>query len=363
MSEFEALAKNVIRRTLAIRPKENVIVECWNHGLPIAGEFVHQLRAVGARSMLLFEDEDTYWRSLSSLPKSKLGQVGSHEWKALAESDAYIFVPGPSDIRRIRELGMDRYDAATAYNDEWYRRAKKARLRGARIGLGYVTSPRAAAYGFDMDAWRRMMLDASSVDPREIVRRGRKAASILSRTGRLEITAPNGTRFACDLVGRKAHLEDGIVSEDDIDRGDNIANLPAGEAYVVPDERSGEGTLVFDRPVASIGRWIRGVSLAFDGGRLVKWSTTENEDLVRSDWEKAKGDRDRLGLIDFGLNPAARTGFLQDYLVAGNVYVSVGANEESGGKNKTSFFLGSTITGASVRLDDRTIVERGHLVL
>jgi len=361
MSEYEALAKNVIRRTLAIKPKENVIVETWNHGLPIAAEFVHQLRAAGARPMLLFEDEDTYWRSVSTLPKSKLGQVGSHEWKALGEADAYVFVTGPSDINRIREFGMDRYDASTAYNDEWYRRAKKARLRGARIGLGYVTAPRAAAYGLDLDAWRRMMLDASSVDPREIVRAGRKVQALLSKRGRLEITAPNGTRFACDLVGRKAHVEEGVVSEDDIERGDIMANLPAGEAFVVPDERSGEGTIVFDRPVAYVGQWIRGISLAFDNGRLTKWSATENEDLIRKDWAEAKGDRDRLGMIDIGLNPKAQTGFLQDYVVAGSVYVSVGANDEAGGKNKTSFSLGSTITGATVRVDGKTIVERGRL--
>src|SRR5207247_414260 len=81
VSEYEALAKNVIRRTLHIQPKENVIVETWNHGLPIATEVVYQVRAAGARPMLLFEDEDTYWKSVTTLPESKLGQVGSHEWK------------------------------------------------------------------------------------------------------------------------------------------------------------------------------------------------------------------------------------------------------------------------------------------
>ena len=55
-SDYEALAKNVVRRSLHIQPKENVIVECWNHGLDAAKEVVYQLRAVGARPMLLLED-------------------------------------------------------------------------------------------------------------------------------------------------------------------------------------------------------------------------------------------------------------------------------------------------------------------
>src|SRR2546429_8701522 len=114
MSEYEALAKNVVRRTLHIQPKENVIVETWNHGLPIATEVVYQVRAAGARPMLLFEDEDTYWKSVTTLPESKLGQVGSHEWKAMSEADGYVFIPGPADITKIREAG-EKHTAASPY--------------------------------------------------------------------------------------------------------------------------------------------------------------------------------------------------------------------------------------------------------
>ena len=361
VSEYEALAKNVIRRTLHIQPKENVIVETWNHGLPIATEVVYQVRAAGARPMLLFEDEDTYWKSVTTLPESKLGQVGSHEWKAMSEADGYVFIPGPADITKIREAGK-KYSAATAYNDEWYRRAKRNRLRGARLGLGYVTEGRARSYGFEEPEWRAMVLEASSVDGQQIVRIGRKVTRELAKKGRLEITHPNGTRFSCDLVGRPAGIEDGIVTKEDLDAGENMANIPAGEAFVVPDEKSGDGTIVFDRPIAWLGRWIRDVRVAFDGGRMVKFSASENEDLIRSEWEEAKGPKDLLGYLDIGLNPKARSGFLQDAIVAGNVYVAVGANDEvPGGKNKTDFYLGGSLTGATITIDGRPIIRKGAL--
>ena len=78
MSEYEALAKSVLKRTLQVKAGENVIVETWNHGLPIAAEFVYQIRGLGARSLLFFEDEDTFWRSAATLPKAKQGKVGAH---------------------------------------------------------------------------------------------------------------------------------------------------------------------------------------------------------------------------------------------------------------------------------------------
>jgi leucyl aminopeptidase (aminopeptidase T) len=207
-----------------------------------------------------------------------------------------------------------------------------------------------------------MVLDASSVDGQQIVRAGRKVTRALAKKGRLEITHPNGTSFSCDLVGRPAGIEDGIVTKEDLDAGENMANLPAGEAFVVPDEKSGEGTIVFDRPIAYLGRLIRDVRVAFDGGRMVKFSASENEDIIRSDWNEAKGPKDLLGFLDIGLNPRARSGFLQDAIVAGSVFVAVGSNDEvPGGKNKTDFSLGASLTGATVTIDGRPVVRKGAL--
>jgi len=361
MSEYEALAKSVLKRTLQVKAGENVIVETWNHGLPIAAEFVYQIRGLGARSLLFFEDEDTFWRSAATLPKAKQGKVGAHEWAALKEADAYVFLTGPADITKMREVGMDKYNAMIAYNDEWYKRAEKYRIRGARIGLGYVTEPRARAYGFDLESWRQMMLDASSVDPRELRRAGSKIRRLLSGKGHVEITHPNGTNFHCDLAGRKARIEDGVLTPDMIRGGENMAAIPAGEVFVAPEEKSGEGTIRFDRPVAYLGRWVRGLTFAFDGGHA-KWSAAENPELILPGWERAKAGKDLLAGIDIGLNPQARTGFLQDYLPAGNVYVAIGNNEEFGGKNAVSFSLAGTLTGATVSVDGKVIVDAGKLV-
>src|SRR5438093_11026393 len=141
-----------------------------------------------------------------------------------------------------------------------------------------------------------------------------------------------------------------------------MASIPAGEAFVVPDERSGDGKMVFDRPIAWLGRWISDVRVAFDGGRMVKFSASENEDLIRSEWEEAKGPKDLLGYLDIGLNPKARSGFLQDAIVAGNVYVAVGANDAvPGGQNKTHFYRGGSLTVATSTIDGRPIIRKGAL--
>lgn len=350
----------MIKKSLQIKPKENVIVECWNHGLDAAKEIVYQLRAAGARPMLLFEDEETHWRSVETLPPSKLGQVSSSEWAALKEADAYVFFPGPADIVRYRK-NMPKMRVATAYNSDWYKRAEKTGLRGARVLLGYVTRERAASYGFDYDAWRSMILDASSADFTTIARKGRKVAGILSKGKEVEVSSPNGTRLAFALRGKPGRTDDGIVNAQDVTDGEFMTNVPPGYAYVVTDETSAEGTVVADLPYAYLGQTMRGARVSFKDGRAT-WSAETNAELLQPSWGQAKGPKDRIGYLSIGLNPAARTGFLQDDLAAGVVEIGVGDNEEAGGRNKTSFYLGVRLNSATLKVDGKSLVEAGALV-
>ncbi len=248
------------------------------------------------------------------------------------------------------------------YNSEWYDRAEKYRIRGARIGLGYVTEERARSYGFDLEAWRQMMLAASAVDPAVLRKNGQKIQRLLSRKGRVVVSHPNGTRFEFDLTGRKAVLDDGVISKEKLDEGEVMASVPAGELAVLPNQRSGEGTIRFDRPVYSYGRAMRGITIAFEKGRVAKWSATENEDISRGAWDRAKTGKDLLAGFEIGLNPIARTGFLQDYLPAGNVYIAIGDDEEFGGTNEPGFSLAGTLTGATVTVGGTAVVDDGRIV-
>ncbi len=361
MSEYEAIAKNVIRKSLQIKPKENVIVECWNHGLPAAQEFVYQLRAIGAKPMFLFEDEQAYWRAVETLPSAKLGQVSKSEWSAIDAADAYIFLPGPADIARYR-ANMAKAGAATAYNSDWYKRARKAGLRGARVLLGYVSQERAQAYGFEFEPWRTMILAAGGVDFAAVSRRGKKLAGLLSQDADVAVTAPNGTDLTFHLQGRTARCDDGIVDAEDMKEGEFMTGVPPGSSYVAPDEASAEGTFVADRPLPYLGTTIRDVRFEFRDGKA-SWTAGQGVEGLRAMYDKATGAKDRLGALSIGINPAAGYGFLQDDLVAGSVEIDIGDNTEWGGRNKATFSSGARLSQATVKIGRKTVVDGGRLTV
>lgn len=361
MSSYDALARSVITSTLGIQSGEDVIIESWDHGLPIAGAFVYCLRDLGAHPMLLFEHEDTFWKSTKSLPEDRLGKVGEHEWAAIEKAKGYVFIPGPADIREIWK-NPSKFGAATSYNEEWYERAKRYRLKAARISLGYATRHRARAYKLPLPAWERMLLDASTIDPAVLKEKMTKVASLL-QSGQVKITAPNGTNLNLSLAGREAYAEDGIVDEADLDHGRNVANIPAGNLLVCPDESYAEGTVVFDRPTAYQGRWVRGIRFEFKNGQLTHYQARVNGDRVKASYEKASGEKNKIATIGVGVNPKARIGFLQDGIVAGNVTVAIGGNDDIGGANKTDFYFPGTLTKATMNVNGNTIVKNGKLVV
>jgi leucyl aminopeptidase (aminopeptidase T) len=94
MNRYDGLAKNVLSLTLGVQAGDDVIVETWDHGLPVADAFIYQLRELSANPMLLFEHEAAFWRSAEDLSEDKLGKVGEHEWAAIEKAKGYVFIPG-----------------------------------------------------------------------------------------------------------------------------------------------------------------------------------------------------------------------------------------------------------------------------
>ena len=361
MQNYDALAKNVLSTTLGIQQGDNVIVETWDNGLPIAGAFVYGSHQLGARPMLLFEHEKTFWRSTMSLPEERLGKVGDHEWAAMEKANGYIFIPGPADLPRLLKH-RSKYNASTGYNAEWYERAKRYRLKGARIGLGYASRERARAYRLSASAWQRMLIASSTVDFAGIKKKVAELASLL-RTGEVKVTSPNGTTLNLQLAGRDAYREDCVVDAEDLDLGRNVANIPGGEVLVCPDETFGEGRVIFNRPTPFMGKWIGPARFDFKNGMLTDYRIQLNSKLFKERYEKATGEKNRIGAVGVGVNPKALLGFLQDGLVSGVVTIGVGQNDDAGGANTGDFYFGGVLTNATLTVNGTPIVQNGKLTL
>lgn len=170
---------------------------------------------------------------------------------------------------------------------------------------------------------------------------------LLDQASALMIQAPGGTDICLSVEGREAFMDDG-----DFGAAGSGGNLPAGEVFVSPALKSGEGHIVFDGSIADIAGDILirepidcvvagGFVMEAKGGpeaaqleRALKHGMDMASELSRGGkmapeeaLRYATNSR-HLGELGIGLNDMARiTGnMLEDEKVYGTCHFAIGAN-------------------------------------
>jgi leucyl aminopeptidase (aminopeptidase T) len=359
----EALARVLLGSALGVKRGENVIIETWTHTLPYATACVTEARRRGASPLLIYEDEGAYWRSWEAVSKKDLGKVGDHEWAALAKADAYVFFPGPADRARQRAVRQD-FRQSIAYNQEWYRRAKTAHLRGVRSMLGYASNEAAAQYRVDGATWREQLMRGSiQADLPAIKRDVARLSARLLKGKEVRIMASNGTDLTLHLRGRKPIGDDGIADAADVKAGNNVAVAPPGYVAVAIDEKSAHGLAVANRPSFLPSGRLDGGQWEFDHGQMVTGSFTDGGETFERITQEASPGWNRGAFFSIGVNPALDPGVPQvEDQEAGAVAVGIGGNAGYGGANSNPFLAWLIVGEATVALDGKPLVDRGKLL-
>jgi leucyl aminopeptidase (aminopeptidase T) len=360
----DQMAKNVLRNTLKVRPGENVVIETWSETVPWATPFVAEARRIGANPILLYEDEAAFWEAVRTGHGPRTGQVGTHEWAALAKSAAYVFFFGPSEWPKFEDLPAKQQKGIAAYNQEWYKRAAKAKIRGARVYLGRTSRLAADRWKLDLDAWREELVRASLVPPADLHRLGTRIGQRLKNGKQVTVRHSNGTEISFRLGKFPVQLDDALVDADDLKGKNNMATIPGGVVGVAIDHTSAQGAVVGNHTTYPDSGPVSGAHWTFDGGHLVGQSYESGGEPLEAAFAKApKGGRDRLSYFSIGLNPEITKLPQMEDQELGAVMFRLGGNTFQGGKNASPFAAWSVVKGADVTIDDKPVLREGRIVV
>jgi leucyl aminopeptidase (aminopeptidase T) len=360
------MARVVLEKCLHVRSGEHVVVESWSETLDYANAFVLETLRLGARPLLLYQDEPTYWAAVAENRPSSLGRVGDHLRAAIARSDALVTFFGPSDRERFHALPTSTIFRLSEYRDSLYAAAAKARTRAVQIALGRASPASAQMYGVDLADWRTELVDGTTVDPEVLHRRAGRVARALHHGRVLEVSHPNGTHLELGLRHRRPRVSDGLVPRAK-PKGDwNLVQLPAGVVSVALDERVADGTLlsnvrnsvgVFDT-VGEVegGRW------TFSDGRLARYTYTRGQDVFSQSYARGGHGKDRVGILSVGLNDRISMAPLLLDQEAGALTLQIGRNDTAGGTNHVNWWAWLILRGADLRVDGKALVKEGKLV-
>lgn len=362
-AQADRLARRVLTRRLHLRAKENVTIEAFSSALPWATAFVREARRLGARPLLHYEDERSYWRAVEEGKASLIGTPGEPEWASLERTDVYVYFWGPEDQARIARLPESTWSKLTAFNRRWYAIARKVGLRGARMGIARVTEKNARFWGVPRSRWQREVFQASTRDPATFRRDLERLTKVLRRGHSVRLRHVNGTDLTLRLAGRAALSGTGEVPPASMAaRLGRIVSIPDANVYVAVDETSAEGRLVSNRTNSAFAEPLTGGRFAFRDGRLQSFSFSSGGATFRERYRAGDSGKDRPSFLEVGLDPGLRVAPGLEESERGAVTVGVGRNTAFGGKNSSRFLGYLTVGGADLFIDDRPVVRGGRLV-
>jgi leucyl aminopeptidase (aminopeptidase T) len=311
MTDLAPAVRTVVRRCLAVKPGENVVV-------------------------------------VVDRPLQDVGEALREEAER-AQADAVLAVMAPRNDHG--EEPPAPIAAALAASDVFIAPASKslshtqARKRATEGGARGATMPTVTA-----DMLARLM----DIDFDTMRARSHAIAELLDAADEAHVTCPRGTDLTLDLRDRGGLADDG-----DLTAPGAFGNLPCGEGFIAP--AGGEGTVVA-RSLAGIG--LGESRLTVSGGRLTAAAGAEGEQLYER--LTAHGEAG-TNLAELGVGTNEKAGLtgnvLEDEKILGTIHVAFGASAGIGGTVAVPIHLDVVVTDASLTVGDTPVLDGGRYLL
>jgi hypothetical protein len=108
---------------------------------------------------------------------------------------------------------------------------------------------------------------------------------------------------------------------------------------------------------------LENLKLTFKEGLMTSMSAKSGDVTnLQKAYDAAGVGRDEFSFVDFGINPNIKsTPMMQVWTSAGSVALGIGGNLWAGGTNRSAFAISGFLNTATVKLDGKTLVDKGTL--
>ncbi|MEJ7876126.1 MAG: aminopeptidase [Solirubrobacterales bacterium] len=194
-------------------------------------------------------------------------------------------------------------------------------------------------------------------DMAELRRRGQAVAKVLTDADEVRITCPNGSDLRMSLAGRTAISDDG-----DLSAPGAFGNLPCGEGFISPLHSEGEGRLVVDGTMGSLGQPPKPSTFTVEGGALTDATGDQGARFLEVLRGAGEGGT-FLAELGIGTNECAMlTGnLIEDEKILGTCHVAFGASAGIGGEIQVPIHEDVVVMKPTVEVDGRALIRGGEL--
>ncbi len=358
------IARSIIRDSLQAKPDEAIVIQAGTQSIDLATQVAVEAYKVGADPAIFLDTDEAFFGQFKYLSEDQLRKTSAHCLGIADYVDSYVYIGGVEDPAPMSRVPQSKWSAMFQGEDAHRRKNIEKNQKQVGVALGAVTRARAKTYGFAYDKWKRTTEAAIAVDYKAMRRTADVLAAMFRRPAEVRVKADDGTNLRFRLAGeiRTPHVDDGVISEQDLADRNPTTSLPAGAVFVAPIETSANGTFHSDVRIPQVGTLIEGLSWTFRDGRVTDFTAKKNLKNSQLNYADGTGAKDRFASFGIGLNKKLLPGYLNSVYAAGVVSVGIGDNKDLGGDNESTYGYAGFQSHATVTIDGKPIVEEGRLV-
>src|SRR2546428_9536988 len=137
------LARQVVRTSLRLGWKDVFTIYTYPSTIPLAEALALEARRVGSDTHLTLMTDDLWFTSMQELSTKWLSTASPAE-RAMAEAEtAHIYLGGPADARRMRDIPPEKVEANRLGGDRQHQPRRKRRGGGSAAPAGGLAPGRA----------------------------------------------------------------------------------------------------------------------------------------------------------------------------------------------------------------------------
>jgi leucyl aminopeptidase (aminopeptidase T) len=364
----EAIAQSLVNQSAQIREGDLVQVGGAARDLALLEAIALHVRKLGAHPLITLFSERLSKRMYTEVPAKYDAQVPAFAMKLAGVVNARILVEDTENLGAFADIPPERvaavWNSYQPVNERMLKRNVKSLFLGNDL---YPVASRAERFGMSLETLSKIFWDGVNADSGRMQATGATLKAALAGGKEVQVTHPNGTDIKMRIEARPVYVSDGTLTDEKLRKGGQACQvwLPAGEVYVAPVVGTAEGKVVLDR-ILHNGKEVLGLTLEFRGGKATSMTAKSGLEPLRAQYDAAGARKDEFAALDIGINPNVRVppgSRLLSWVPVGTVSLGIGGNIWAGGDNNANFFVFAPLYGATVKVDNKVIVENGALKL
>ena len=311
------LAENIIFNSVQLKKGETVYIEAFSPSTrDLFAALIKATVKAGGVPFYYFNDNAFIINAIENADASQIQAWTDLHKYLMQKADCYVGVRGYDDLFAFSNVDAPSQNLyRSIFQEQVHMRTRLPKTRWCV--LRYPNNTMAAVSRMSVKEFEDFYFNACLLDYRKMGKAMQPLKELLDRTSEVHIKgADTDLRFS--IKGIKSIVCDGTM------------NIPDGEVYTAPVKDSINGYVQFNTDTTYSGVFYSNIRLEFENGRIVKGTSTANNDKFQKILDLDAGSR-YMGEFAFGVNPYITHPILDilfDEKTCGSFHMAIGNSYE-----------------------------------